>query len=95
MVFNRKRIKNKKSDNIDGEESEKEYEEDEVNNEKEEIEFDDFNNNDEVENYEKSINISLRRRPFNKDHKFIIETLKNIFIMDRAQYQFFSLLCYF
>ena len=82
MVFNRKRIKNKKSDNIDGEESEKEYEEDEVNNEKEEIEFDDFNNNDEVENYEKSINISLRRRPDKNNNKVINQTLKQLFGSD-------------
>ena len=87
MVFNRKRIKNKKNDNIDGEESEKEYEE--IN---EEIEIDDLNNSEE-ENYEKSINISLRRKPNNISFRDLAanETLKEIFNLDENQKIFLNI----
>ena len=90
MVFNRKRIIIKKSDNIDGEESEREYEENEND---EEMEIEDLNNSKE-ENYEKSINISLRKKPINNSFKNLMdnnETLKDIFNLDENQKIFLNI----
>ena len=75
MVFNRKRIQIRKSDNIDSEESENEYEECKENDE---MELNDLNNIKE-DNHQKSINISLIKIAKEKNNDYNRETLKGIF----------------